>query len=85
MRAANTIRYVMGPSGTTVTFPNEMGLPSIFESKTCRYISPFHVRTFSVYVVHKCNFGAELTVSMQIYFRLLILMDKEDPKVTCKI
>lgn len=40
MRAANTIRYVMGPSGTTVTFPNEMGLPSIFESKTCSYPPP---------------------------------------------
>lgn len=32
MRASNSIRLVMGPSGTTVTFPNEMGWPSIFES-----------------------------------------------------
>ncbi|KAG6575761.1 hypothetical protein SDJN03_26400, partial [Cucurbita argyrosperma subsp. sororia] len=34
---SNTIRWVMGPSGTVVTFPNDMGLPSIFESRPCRY------------------------------------------------
>ncbi|OIW12998.1 hypothetical protein TanjilG_15447 [Lupinus angustifolius] len=38
--APNTIRYVMGPSGTTVTFPEEMGLPSIFNSKPCSYPPP---------------------------------------------
>ncbi|KAK7269600.1 hypothetical protein RIF29_22333 [Crotalaria pallida] len=37
---SNTIRYVMGPSGTTVTFPEEMGLPSIFNSKPCSYPPP---------------------------------------------
>lgn len=40
MRASNSIRLVMGPNGTTVTFPNEMGLPSIFESKPYRYPPP---------------------------------------------
>ncbi|XP_054800973.1 uncharacterized protein LOC129305083 [Prosopis cineraria] len=40
MLASNTIRYVMGPAGTTVTFPEEMGLPSIFNSKPCGYPPP---------------------------------------------
>lgn len=31
------VRWVIGPSGTVVTFPNEMGLPSIFDPKPCRY------------------------------------------------
>lgn len=35
--SSNSIRWVMGPSGTVVTFPNEIGLPSIFEPKTCSY------------------------------------------------
>ncbi|KAL2934880.1 INO80 complex subunit 2 [Bienertia sinuspersici] len=39
MRASNSIRLIMGPTGTTVTFPNKMGLPSIFNSKPCRYVS----------------------------------------------
>ncbi|RYQ89309.1 hypothetical protein Ahy_B09g096023 isoform A [Arachis hypogaea] len=37
MLASNTIRYVMSPNGTVVTFPDEMGLPSIFNSKPCSY------------------------------------------------
>ena len=53
MRATNSIRLVMGPSGTTVTFPNEIGLPSIFDSKPHRYIfsvvfySPLLFKVFS--------------------------------------
>lgn len=39
--AANTVRWVMGPAGTVVTFPEEMGLPSIFSSKPCRFIISF--------------------------------------------
>lgn len=38
--ASNTVRLVMGPTGTTVTFSEDMGLPSIFESKTCSYPPP---------------------------------------------
>ncbi|PHT98708.1 hypothetical protein BC332_32367 [Capsicum chinense] len=38
--STNSIRWVMGPSGTVVTFPNEMGLPSIFEPKACSYPPP---------------------------------------------
>lgn len=41
--ASNVVRWVMGPSGTIVTFPNEIGFPSILEPKNCRYsihISP---------------------------------------------
>lgn len=38
--SANTVRWVMGPTGTTVTFPNEMGLPSIFEPKLSSYPPP---------------------------------------------
>ncbi|KAK4282565.1 hypothetical protein QN277_013926 [Acacia crassicarpa] len=40
MLASNTIRYVMGPAGTVVTFPEEMGLPSIFTSKPSSYPPP---------------------------------------------
>ncbi|XP_044494331.1 uncharacterized protein LOC123217388 [Mangifera indica] len=40
MRASSTIRWVMGPAGTVVTFPKDMGLPSIFESKPCSYPPP---------------------------------------------
>lgn len=35
--APDAVRWVMGPSGTVVTFPAEVGLPSIFEPKSCRY------------------------------------------------
>ncbi|CAN4108909.1 unnamed protein product [Withania somnifera] len=36
----NSVRWVMRPSGTIVTFPDEMGLPSIFEPKVCSYPPP---------------------------------------------
>ncbi|XP_065852472.1 uncharacterized protein [Euphorbia lathyris] len=46
-RAANAlvltpdhVRWVIGPSGTIVTFPNEMGLPSIFDRKPSSYPPP---------------------------------------------
>lgn len=38
--ASNVIRWVMGPSRTVVTFPDEIGLPSIFEPKPCSYPPP---------------------------------------------
>ncbi|KAH0657394.1 hypothetical protein KY289_026142 [Solanum tuberosum] len=38
--APNTIRTVMGPTVTVVTFPHDMGLPSIFDSKPCSYPPP---------------------------------------------
>ncbi|XP_034912842.1 uncharacterized protein [Populus alba] len=38
--ASDHVRWVMGPAGTTVTFPTEMGLPSIFDSKPCSYPPP---------------------------------------------
>ncbi|PQQ14368.1 uncharacterized protein Pyn_38984 [Prunus yedoensis var. nudiflora] len=34
---SNSIRYVMGPTGTVVIFSNDMGLPSLFDSKPCSY------------------------------------------------
>ncbi|KAL9242111.1 hypothetical protein vseg_016144 [Gypsophila vaccaria] len=40
MHASSTVRLVMGPNGTTVTFPNEMGLPSIFSSGPHSYPPP---------------------------------------------
>ncbi|KAK9282391.1 hypothetical protein L1049_005308 [Liquidambar formosana] len=40
MLASNTIRWVMGPTGTVVTFSEDMGLPSIFDSKPCSYPPP---------------------------------------------
>ncbi|KAF4392514.1 hypothetical protein G4B88_005473 [Cannabis sativa] len=38
--ASDSVRWVLGPSGTVVTFPNEMGLPTIFNSKPCNYPPP---------------------------------------------
>ncbi|CAL5357742.1 hypothetical protein CsSME_00047463 [Camellia sinensis var. sinensis] len=38
--ASNTIRWVIGPSSTVVTFSNDMGLPSIFNPKPCSYPPP---------------------------------------------
>lgn len=40
MLSSNIIRTVLGPTGTTVTFPQEMGFPKIFESKTSSYPAP---------------------------------------------
>ncbi|KAK1398766.1 PAPA-1 domain-containing protein [Heracleum sosnowskyi] len=36
----NTIRCVMGPTGTTVTFSEDVGLPRIFDPKPCSYPPP---------------------------------------------
>ncbi|XP_068662354.1 uncharacterized protein [Aristolochia californica] len=38
--ASNAIRWVIGPTGTVVTFPKDIGLPSIFESKPRSYPPP---------------------------------------------
>ncbi|XVE63129.1 hypothetical protein DITRI_Ditri06bG0175100 [Diplodiscus trichospermus] len=38
--ASDSVRWLMGPSGTVVTFPNEVGLPSIFDPKPCSYPPP---------------------------------------------
>lgn len=38
--ASNTVRWVIGPTGTVVTFPDDMGLPTIFEPKSCSYPPP---------------------------------------------
>ncbi|XP_057856050.2 uncharacterized protein LOC131065540 [Cryptomeria japonica] len=35
--APNSVRWVMGPSGTVVSFAQDAGLPSIFNSAPCRY------------------------------------------------
>ncbi|KAF8401324.1 hypothetical protein HHK36_012258 [Tetracentron sinense] len=40
MLASNTVRWVMSPTGTVVTFPNEIGLPSLFDPKPCSYPPP---------------------------------------------
>ncbi|KAL9237470.1 hypothetical protein vseg_012013 [Gypsophila vaccaria] len=36
----NTIRLSMGPSGTLITFSEDIGLPKIFNSLPCRYPPP---------------------------------------------
>lgn len=36
----SSIRWSMGPNGTVVTFPESVGLPSIFDSKPCSYPPP---------------------------------------------
>ncbi|XP_047334143.1 transcriptional regulator ATRX homolog [Impatiens glandulifera] len=38
--ASSTVRWVIGPNGTTVTFPEEMGLPSLFDPKPKGYPPP---------------------------------------------
>ncbi|KAF5739981.1 hypothetical protein HS088_TW11G00044 [Tripterygium wilfordii] len=40
MLKSDSVRWVMGPSGTIVTFPSEVGLPSIFDPKPCSYPPP---------------------------------------------
>ncbi|KAJ4727817.1 HIT zinc finger,PAPA-1-like conserved region isoform 1 [Melia azedarach] len=40
MLASNTIRWVSRPTGTVVTFPKDMGFPSLFDSKPCSYPPP---------------------------------------------
>ncbi|XAR49690.1 hypothetical protein NMG60_11032961 [Bertholletia excelsa] len=40
MLAPRTVRLVMSPTGTTVTFSEDIGLPSIFTSATCSYPPP---------------------------------------------
>lgn len=34
---SNTVRLIMGPTGTTVIFSEDIGLPTIFDSKSCSY------------------------------------------------
>ncbi|TVU49752.1 hypothetical protein EJB05_01086 [Eragrostis curvula] len=38
--AANSVRWVMGPTGTIISFPEAVGLPSIFNSKPHSYPPP---------------------------------------------
>ncbi|XP_078441174.1 uncharacterized protein LOC144711126 [Wolffia australiana] len=38
--AGNTVRWVLGPDGTVVTFPEAVGLPSIFDSEPRSYPAP---------------------------------------------
>ncbi|KAF8387636.1 hypothetical protein HHK36_026289 [Tetracentron sinense] len=40
MLASNTVRWVMGPTGTVVIFSKDTGLPSIFDLKSCSYPPP---------------------------------------------
>ncbi|CAH2046803.1 unnamed protein product [Thlaspi arvense] len=39
-RRSDTVKWVMGPSGTVVTFPEELGLPTIFNSGPQSYPPP---------------------------------------------
>lgn len=36
----STVRYVMGPNGTVVSFSEDLGLPKLFDSRPCRYPPP---------------------------------------------
>ncbi|KAI8011673.1 hypothetical protein LOK49_LG06G03376 [Camellia lanceoleosa] len=38
--ARSTVRWVMGPTGTIVTFSEDIGLPSVFNSVPCSYPPP---------------------------------------------
>ncbi|KAJ7955224.1 putative HIT zinc finger,PAPA-1-like conserved region [Quillaja saponaria] len=37
---SNTVRWIMGPTGTVVTFSEDIGLPSIFKTLPCSYPPP---------------------------------------------
>ncbi|XP_043725246.1 nucleolin 1-like isoform X2 [Telopea speciosissima] len=37
---SNTVKWVIGPTGTIVTFPKDVGLPSIFDTKPSSYPPP---------------------------------------------
>ncbi|KAF8054851.1 hypothetical protein N665_1310s0007 [Sinapis alba] len=39
-RRSDTVKWIMGPAGTIVTFPEELGLPSIFNSMPQSYPPP---------------------------------------------
>ncbi|KAG2317041.1 hypothetical protein Bca4012_067936 [Brassica carinata] len=39
-RRSDTVKWTMGPAGTIVTFPEELGLPSIFNSRPQSYPPP---------------------------------------------
>ncbi|XWS38942.1 hypothetical protein CRYUN_Cryun18bG0007000 [Craigia yunnanensis] len=38
--ASNTVRWVIGPDGTTVIFSEDIGLPQLFNSEPCSYPPP---------------------------------------------
>ncbi|KAM0954488.1 putative INO80 complex subunit B-like region, Zinc finger, HIT-type, INO80 complex, subunit Ies2 [Dioscorea sansibarensis] len=38
--APNTVRWIIGPTGTVVTFADDVGLPIILDSKPCSYPPP---------------------------------------------
>nr|GEW01018.1 calponin homology domain-containing protein [Tanacetum cinerariifolium] len=38
--ASNTVRWVIRPTGTVVTFSDDIGLPNILESRPCSYPPP---------------------------------------------
>lgn len=59
--ASDTVRWVMGPTGTIVTFPNEMGLPTIFDSKPRRY----------VYITCKLSYHFSDLTFMNLYSHLI--------------
>nr|GEW01019.1 INO80 complex subunit B-like isoform X1 [Tanacetum cinerariifolium] len=40
--ASNTVRWVIRPTGTVVTFSDDIGLPNILESRPCSHVSLFN-------------------------------------------
>lgn len=67
--AENTIKWVMGPNGTVVTFPANVGLPSIFNSKPHRSVYlPSHSDAF----LSSVNCGKFLT-RISFYYLLFFL------------
>jgi len=71
----NCVQTVMGPTGTVITFPESMGLPSIFNSKPVRlytmllilntYLSAFN--HFNCSICRLITF-CRLSVTYMIYF-----------------
>lgn len=61
--ASNTVRWVIGPTGTIVTFSEDIGLPSIFDPVPCRY-------KFFFLLTHTFN-----CVCIYIYRIFLLVLD----------
>jgi hypothetical protein len=50
--ASNTVRWIIGPTGTIVTFSEDIGLPSIFDPVPCRYKFPSINIIFLLFHLH---------------------------------
>ena len=71
--AGNTVRWVLGPAGTTVTFPEAVGLPNIFDSRPCRsaHFDNRLIFTFFIFVIKNGFLNSNLFRLEKLYFCLV--------------